>query len=310
MRFSFVVPIYNVEKYIARCIESLISQTYEDIEIVLIDDGSPDSSYKICEEYQKKDARIFLYQKENGGLSDARNYGIERAHGDYVIFVDSDDYIDTECCEKLLPYTKNKPDIIRCNAMRVGEESGLMCPEPIDRDKIYSGIEYMKTMMSSRGMSMAAWLNVFRREFLAENALAFKKGILHEDEEFTPRAYLKAESIIDSGIPFYYYVIRENSIMTAKDKRKNARDILSTGLEYEKLLDSYKDKTLKKLIMNSLVSKYLSIYQSGNLKRYGKEYLPRRYLIRNAHDMKTRIKVWLVCISPKLYSFVHSKLKL
>lgn len=309
MLFSFVVPIYNVEQYVARCIESLIAQTYKDIEIVLVDDGSRDSSYEICEEYRKKDPRIFLYKKENGGLSDARNFGSERAHGDYIIYVDSDDYIDLQTCEKLLPYTEKSPDIIRGNAMRVEAESGLLCGETLDADKVYSGTEYLKTMMQGHGMPMAAWLNIFRREFLVREKLEFKKGILHEDEEFTPRAYLKAEKVIDTGIPFYYYVIRENSIMTAKDKRRNARDMLSTGLAYEEMLSSLPDKQLKEMILDSLVGKYLSIYQSGDLRRYGKEYLPRKFLLRNAHSKKTRLKAWLVCISPKLYSFVHSKLK-
>ena len=132
MKFSFVVPIYNVEAYLERCIESIISQTYGDFEVILVDDGSPDSSLEICRKYEKMDDRISVYSKENGGLSDARNYGLARASGEYVIFVDSDDYIDekTKLDERQLPanltiYTpegtvNGKPSSARSFAEKVG----------------------------------------------------------------------------------------------------------------------------------------------------------------------------------------------
>ena len=146
-------------------------------------------------------------------------------------------------------------------------------------------------------------------DFLNENNLRFKVGILHEDEEFTPRALMKASSLVVTGIKFYHYIIRENSIMTQKDKRKNAKDLLSTAYEYEERLKDYPDKELKEMLMDSFAMKYLSIYQSGDLKRYGKEFLPKKFLKRNARGRKSKMKVWLVCLSPKLYSFIHSKAK-
>ncbi len=306
MLFSFVVPIYKVEDMLRRCIDSLIAQTYEDIEIILVDDGSPDGSLEICKEYQLRDSRIFVYSKENGGLSDARNYGLERARGDYVIFVDSDDYIDVRTCEMLLPFTKYAPDIIRGNAVREGGGAGMLRHAFMDKDKIYDGAEYLKAMILKKSMTMEAWLNIYRRQFLCNNSLQFKKGILHEDEEFTPRAYLKAERVIDAGVLFYHYVIRENSIMTKKDKRKNACDMLNTAREYEKILDDFGDKQLKNRLMDMFVAKYLSIYQEGALSRYGKEYMPKKFLWKNAHSVKTRLKAAVVCTSPRLYSFVHS----
>jgi len=111
---SVVVPIYKVEKYIVRCIESLLNQTYKKLEIILVDDGSPDSCGKICDDYAKKDKRVKSYHKKNGGLSDARNYGMKRITGDYILFLDSDDWILEECIEILLDEAlKSKSDIVQ-----------------------------------------------------------------------------------------------------------------------------------------------------------------------------------------------------
>lgn len=306
--FSVIVPIYNVEPYIKRCVDSLIDQSFSDIEIILVDDESPDNCPAICDEYARADERIKVVHKKNGGLSDARNAGLHVATGRYVIFVDSDDYIEKFACEKFARYTESGIDVLIGDAMVEGGSCGLEHISPSE-SRIYGGEEYLKLAMQQRRAPMAAWLNVFRREFLTDNELSFKKGILHEDEEFTPRALMRALSVVVTDICFYHYIIRENSIMTKKDKRKNAKDMLSTAYEYEDMLRSHPDKQLKELILDSLVSKYLGIYQSGDLKRYGKEFLPKGFLLRNAREAKTRLKVWLVCISPKLYSFVHSKLK-
>ena len=306
MKFSFVVPIYNVEAYLERCIKSIISQTYDDLEIILVDDGSTDSSLEICREYEKKDSRISVYTKVNGGLSDARNYGLAHATGEYVLFVDSDDYVEEKTCEMILPYTEENPDIIQGNAIYTGIKSGLFRNTYKEKGKIYKGFDYLKSLVVIDKMYMAAWLNVYRREFLVSNDLQFKKGILHEDEEFTPRAYLAAERVVDSQIPFYYYFIRENSIMTTKDKRKNAKDMLATAYEYDKMLDKVGDIELKRMMMDLFVVKYLSIYQAGKLSRYGKEYLPKKFIIKHAYRRSTKMKAMLVCISPKLYSWVHS----
>lgn len=306
--FSVIVPIYNVEPYIRRCVDSLMGQTFSDIEIILVDDESPDNCPEICDEYAKVDSRIKVVHKKNGGLSDARNAGLEVALGKYVIFVDSDDYIELSTCEKFAKYTETGVDVLVGDAI---VEGGVCRFEHISSStsKIYNGIEYLKLAMQQGRAPMAAWLNVFRRDFLSNNELFFKKGILHEDEEFTPRALMCASSVVVTGICFYHYIIRENSIMTKKDKRKNAKDLLSTAYEYEELLKDYPDKQMKELIMDSLASKYLGIYQSGDLKRYGKEFLPKSFLLSNAHRKKTKMKVWLACISPRMYSFVHAMVK-
>ena len=115
-KISIIVPVYNVEKYLKKCIDSIVNQTYKNLEIILVDDGATDRSGEICDELAKLDNRIKVYHKKNGGLSDARNYGVERATGSYVGFVDSDDYIDAEMYEKLYEaITKEAADVAECN---------------------------------------------------------------------------------------------------------------------------------------------------------------------------------------------------
>ena len=306
MLFSYIVPVYNVEQYLPRCIESIITQDTDDIEVLLIDDGSNDGSLDICKKYEMKDSRIRVYSKDNGGLSDARNYGMDRASGKYILFVDSDDYLIDNSYKTILPYTIDKPDIIRGNAMKIGKSNGLIRKHRYITEVPCNGFEYLKEMFLNGDMPMAAWLNIYSREFLNNNGLRFKKGILHEDEEFTPRAFLKANKVIDTDLVHYYYEIRDNSIMTKKDKRKNAEDMLSTCYELEILMSSIPDRQFREAFLDSLVAKYLSIFQEGSLGRYGDEYLPKEFLKRNAYKSKTRKKVKLMCLSPGLYSRVHN----
>lgn len=307
MLFSIIVPIYNVESYIEKCINSIIKQTYENIEIILVDDESPDKCPQICDNYAKLDKRIVVIHKKNGGLSDARNKGIEAARGDYIIFVDSDDYIDTHTCELLLPYTYNAFDIIIGNAIIEGGKANLdHCRKD---NSIFSGKDYLIEALKCNMLPMAAWLNIYRREFLTQNNLKFKYKILHEDEQFTPRAILKAKSLICTDICFYHYSIRENSITTKRDKRKNADDFYSTSLELTSIYKDIDDKWLRNRLLDSLTSKYLSIFQSGMLFRYGKIYYRKIFLLSNTKLPKTYIKMMLYSFSPKIYCLVNEYTK-
>ena len=141
MLFSIIVPIYRVEQYIERCVRSLREQTFGDIEIILVDDESPDACPALCDSYAKEDERIRVIHKKNGGLSDARNAGLAIARGEYVIFVDSDDYIEKDTCEKLLPFANKGCDVLVCEA----EVEGGVCDlSHIDMgQEIISGTEYL-----------------------------------------------------------------------------------------------------------------------------------------------------------------------
>lgn len=219
---SIVVPVYKVEKYLERCVDSLIKQTYKNYEIILVDDGSPDNCPQMCDEYAKKYNRINVVHKENGGLSDARNAGVKEAKGEYILFVDSDDWIEESTCEMFAKFVEvRKVDIVAGNAKKIdGEKKTLMSRDEELNNKVVPGKEFLKHQLKSNKMYMAAWLNLYSREFLINNNLEFVKGRLHEDEEFTPRCFLKAQKVIGSNLVFYNYFIREDSITTKKSRKQ------------------------------------------------------------------------------------------
>ena len=304
IKFSIIVPIYKVEQYLDKCVQSLINQTYRNIEIILVDDGSPDRCPQMCDNFAKNDDRIVVLHKTNGGLSDARNKGLEVARGEYIIFVDSDDYIELDACEKFAAYSNKGFDILIGDAFLEGGSANVEHIEP--SDNIYSGEDYLLTALKNKKAPMAVWLNIYRKEFLEAHNLKFKYGRLHEDEEFTPRAFLKAKTVICTGVFFYYYIIRDGSITNKKDKRKNAESLYLTCYELQKIYNDIENRALKRLLFDSLAAKYLSIIQIGNLAQYGKQYYHKKFLLKNAKLFKTRIKSLFFVISPKLYCYIYN----
>lgn len=303
MKFSIIVPIYNVEPYLERCVNSLLLQTCKDVEIILVDDESPDKCPILCDKYAAEDTRVRVIHKKNGGLSDARNAGLKIATGEYIIFVDSDDYLEITACEELLKYTGNSADVILVDAI---VEGGNVDFGHINFSKIISGEEYLLEAYRQNKAPMAAWLNVYRRKFLNDNKLEFQYGILHEDEEFTPRVLLKATTVVCSNISMYHYIIRNNSITTKKDKRKNARDFYNTCRKLESIYMQVEDRELRRYLLDSLTTKYLSIFQAGQLYQYGKEYLHKDFVIKHAMSNKTKLKAVLYYFSPQLYYFINN----
>lgn len=303
MMFSIIVPVYKVEKYLEKCVFSLINQTFKDIEIILVDDGSPDNCPVMCDDFALSDSRIRVIHKTNGGLSDARNAGLSVARGEYVFFVDSDDYIEVTTCEKFQKFTCQNIDIIVGQALVENGNCELKHINAVEQ--IFEGKEYLLKALEEKKAPMAAWLNVYRRKFLIDNQLSFKLGILHEDEQFTPRAFLAANTVIVTDIAFYHYIIRSGSIMTTPDKRKNIIDIYNTCCELEEIYLKLENEQLKKYLLDSLVSKYLSIFQLGKLHRYGKTYVHKDFVKRNVFCKRTRKKVFLFCFSPRLYYYIN-----
>lgn len=304
MLFSIIVPIYNVEQYIHRCVGSLIRQTYTDIEIILVDDGSPDACPEICDTYAKIDMRIRVVHKKNGGLSDARNKGLEYATGEYVMFVDADDYIEPQACERLADFVKDGTDIIIGDAFIHGGNIDLSHIQ--DMKEVCSGEEYLLKACKQGKTPMEVWLNVYRRLFLLQNDLFFKYGILHEDEQFTPRAFLKANTVKCSNVDFYHYVIRERSITTKKDKRRNIIDFYDTCMELEQIYNDLENESLKKYLLNVLCEKYLSLFQSGQLYKYGNQFVHKEFIRRNVFLKKTKMKGLLFRINPTLYYWINN----
>lgn len=213
---SIVVPVYKVEKYLPKCVDSIRMQTYKNLEIILVDDGSPDNCGMLCEQYAKEDARIKVVHKPNGGLSDARNAGIEIATGRYISFVDSDDYIHPQMIELLLEAIEHEnADLSVCSWKKIREGEKVDYKEYIvEQYKSTDGRNIQSVYFEQSDLRVTytvAWAKLMKRE-LYDN-IRYPKGLLHEDEYTTYKVLYKADKIAYIDAPLYYYLSRENSIM-------------------------------------------------------------------------------------------------
>lgn len=301
MKISVVVPVFNVEKYLRRCLESLSSQTYKDLEIIMVNDGSTDNSQDICDEYVERDKRFKLIVKANGGLSDARNKGFEIATGEYILFIDSDDYIANNSIEEFveLIYNYNCPDIIIGSYLKVTDEQTVSDTCCYTNAQLMKGEEYLlKCYSKNENIMITAWSKIYKRTFLRENNLSFRKGIVHEDELFTPNAILKSKRIVVSDLSFYRYCIREGSIMTAKNQIKNAKSVYLIVHELDKIYANVKDSTLKKYLRNHSATIYYQALSKILKSDAYKEYLiDKDFLKRNSISTKNKIRYLFLNLS-------------
>jgi glycosyltransferase involved in cell wall biosynthesis len=312
VKISIIVPVYNVEQYLDKCVQSLIRQTYPHIEIILVDDGSTDQCPALCDEYRKQDDRIKVIHKSNGGLSEARNFGLSAATGEFILFVDSDDYIEEDSCLRFIEAMNGqKRDIVVGNAKIFNNRKiKLMKHSYITKGICVTGPDYLEMELKNGTMYMAACLNLYNRIFLDKYNLKFKAGLLHEDEHFTPRVFLKAKQVIGTDILFYNYVIRNNSITTQKNKVKNAEDLIQTCKELEQVYDQIDDNTLKKLLKNDLVDKYLYMFQVAELYKKDYSYLiDKQFLRGKAYTKRNKAKVCLFLFNKHLYYLINKILK-
>lgn len=315
IRLSIIIPVYNVEQYIARCIDSCLSQDipHEEYEIIVVNDGTPDNSMAIVDNYCREYQNIRIINRENGGLSAARNTGLEAARGKYVWFVDSDDRISADCISDLLNYAETDDLDVLCLGLNLEYTDGRIEKFPIESDekmRIYDGKDFIVNVE----MPPAAWAAIFRRGFLVNNGLKFYEGILHEDHEFTPRAYCLAERIAYCDAAVYYYNQRVGGIMKSKNDIRRCRDMLTvadslyafTAAKLSEGTDAYKAMMQKV---------YFCITQS--LTFYSKEAFPlsvyrgRPYFPMNPKycSSRLRLKIMLANISLQLYILINRCLK-
>ena len=238
IKVSVIVPIYNVEKYLEKCINSLLSQTLEDIQIILVNDGSKDNSGNIAKEYEKNNKnRIIYVEKENGGLSDARNYGLKYATSDFIAFLDSDDYIEKNAYEEM--YNKaieENADYVECDFI-------WEFPNKIRVDKQYP-YKNKKEMLSF--VRVVAWNKLIKRQLITDNNLEFPKGLRYEDIEFTYKLIPFVNKFAYVDKPFIHYVQREGSIANVQNERTaEIFTVLDNVIEFYKennIYDEYRDE--------------------------------------------------------------------
>lgn len=217
---SVIIPCYNVEKYLDEAVQSVLNQTYRNIEIILVDDGSTDDTSSICDRYADKYELIEVIHKTNGGLSDARNTGASRASGEFVYFLDADDYISSEMLGNLVEAMEREgADFTFFDSNTVDElGNGGVDPKIYIRSlpgpKVRPGCDWIRLLLEGGQYSACVPLHFYRRSFLVKNQLKFEKRLIHEDEHFSFWAYMKAQRVLRSDGAFYYRRLREGSILT------------------------------------------------------------------------------------------------
>lgn len=260
---SVIVPIYNVEEYLNRCLNSIINQTEKDFELILVDDGSPDKCPQMCDEWAKKDNRIVVVHKENGGLSDARNSGLKIAKGKYIVFIDSDDWIDKQYLKFLLEtITSSKSEIVECNIKRCEDDTiqDDMIYQKIDQNGIkkYNAIEAMGKLIREQEFHQYVWNKIYRRDTIGN--ILFEKGKTNEDEFWTYQVFGNAKTIVHIDESLYYYYQRESSIMGSRYNLKRLH-----SLEAKELRQQYIDSNYPELSNIAKDNLYQSCMYQGQM---------------------------------------------
>lgn len=222
---SVIVPVYKVEKYLKPCVDSILNQTYKNLEIILVDDGSPDNCPKICDEFIEKDNRIKVIHKENGGLSDARNAGIDIATGEYLAFVDSDDYIDSCMYERLLEkLIENNADVAMCYAKNIYDDDCDFYDVEQKEIDIYDSNDIFKALFKKE-LNNFAWNKLYKKSLFSE--IRYPKGKIYEDLFTTYRIFGLCERAVLDRTQMYYYRVRSESIMGKARKVINTHKFLA-----------------------------------------------------------------------------------
>lgn len=255
-KISVIVPMYNVENYIRKCLESLVNQTLEDIEIIVVDDGSRDFGKNIVKEYVETYNNVKYYTKENGGLSSARNYGMKYATGEYIAFLDGDDYIDKKAYEKMYEKAKKEDsDIVECNFYWAYGR----------RKKKDIGEQYEGKSEMIEKARVVAWNKLYKREMLEEAKIEFPKGLQYEDVEFFYKLVPYIEKVSFVKEPLIYYVQRNGSISNSKNEK--TRDIFTV---LDNVISFYKQKNFYDKYKEELEYTYTRILLCSSFKRITK----------------------------------------
>lgn len=304
-KISVIIPVYNTEKYIDKCINSVLQQDLE-TEIIVVNDGSTDNSKKIIEKYKDK---IIYLEKENGGLSDARNYGLKYATGEYIAFLDSDDFMEKDLFLNLEKYIDKKIDIIKFKIKLVDENYKEIRKIPSPSFECVNGEKAFENLFGLDEFLEVSCGYLYRKEFFKENNFHFEKGMYHEDFGLIPLVILKAKTVISLNIYGYNYLQTQNSITRNLDYSKTlkrANDVLAFYDNMIKKIESYEiSQTSKKLIKEFYTNAILNKAKTLN-KKDRKIYISKlknRKIVDNIQirNVKQLIKKIILKMSINLY---------
>lgn len=235
---SIIVPVYNVQQYLERCLKSLVKQTYSNIEIILVDDGSEDASGELCDLWKEKDDRIKVFHKANGGLSDARNYGLHRAGGEYVCFVDSDDWCDIRFVEVMLnTLLETDSDIVECDCICTNETECVSQSEVTGCNyEVFDGKECFHRFLTNV-FFVSVCNKIYRKNVIGKES--FKLGVYHEDESWTYKVFSNARRVCRLRYGGYFYFQRQGSIVHSHPSYKRLSDAFQAGKERISFIEAH-----------------------------------------------------------------------
>lgn len=295
---SIVIPIYKVESYLKRCIYSVMIQTYHNLEIILVDDGSPDQCGDICEDFAKKDSRIKVYHKTNGGLSDARNYGVEQSHGSYITFIDADDYIASDYVEYLFDLLmKYDADIACCCMIKTTENTVTYSTNTrIPHEQLFTGKEACGELLGGLyHILVTAWGKLYKSEIVREHP--FPVGRKHEDEATTCKYYYAANKVAVGNHCLYAYYQNTNSIMHTNSDSLNI-DAIWAQRHRAEFFEEHNEQRLAQAAWDKLFyyCMYDSINNQGRCNHFLKKLEKRKKLSR-----RTQFELKLFNTSPWIF---------
>lgn len=306
-KFSVIIPVYNVENYIEKSIESVLNQNINDIEIILVDDGSSDKSSEICDKYSKKDLRIKVIHKVNEGLSEARNTGIKNSNGEYLLFLDGDDFWQENSLVNINKNITGKEDVIfltMCKYFENKKKNSIFFAG-LDEKKCGNEIETLLNYIYKSGsFPGSACTKLIKREFLIKNNLFFEKGLLSEDIDWTIKMLLSIKEFKICNNEFYYYRQQREGSITNNINLKNVMDLLDTIKKWkEKCDDGDIDSSLKDSLLGILAYQYCIVL--GHL--YSIKDYEKNNIFLDVKDLKMLLnycknkKVKLVKITQKVF---------
>ena len=311
-KVSIIVPVYMGAQWLPRCIDSIVGQTNKNLEIILVDDGSPDNSGDICEKYATNDSRIKVVHKDNGGLSDARNAGINEANGNYIMFVDEDDYIHPQMVDIMLQtMLHTEADIVVCDFQAVPDNKEVDYQNIVPREQriCFEGQEIMNQLYYRNLLTVVAWNKMYKKSVFLQHR--YIKGRVHDDESAIHYFLHDCQKIVYINQKLYYYVQREGSI-TSKRKWNYYSDAWQAYTERLIFLEKHGYEKMaywtKEQMLNYAVKNYKEIRGDDNAKKALKEIKLFFNVILNSSEVQNNLsfdlkrKYRCFAINPILYS--------
>lgn len=315
-KLSIIIPVYNTEKHLKKCFDSIVNQNNSEIEVIVVNDGSTDNSEVIIKEYTNKYKDVFTYYKKgNTGVADTRNFGIEKATGEYIMFLDSDDYIDKKLYDNIKKYIDEDIELIKYKMQRIDENDKIIeIVQGATFEKV-TGEEGFNKLYGTDVLLDSPCVYVIKKDIFIRNNLKFKVGTEHEDFGLIPFVIVLAKSMVSTNFYGYYYVQSQGSLMRNENYQKTIKRIYDALGHYENAKEYSQKINVSKLTQENIMIYYTNavILKARDLKEEERkkyiEELKKRKVFKNikARNLKQMIKKILLMIDMNLYLRLYNK---